>query len=292
MASTSVLDNALDAFVSRWSKVPGVSGIIVFGTYLTGKMGKYSDLDLVVVRTEDFPLESCVYVENDVLLNVSVVGLDEFHKALNAGCLNSVRLALARCRILYDADGRTARTLQNLAPCTRSEVDKYSLTVLYRFLLQLGRGENYFTLGETLDSLHYLFHAIEEAIRIALLRKGLPFDRDHFAAGLHVCPELIAAISDILGKSTYDLALVSQLLERLKEEKEVLLESYKPVLLEYFPASPIALSELKRMPVFSETDNILFASYVEHGTLLKTGIEREVPGFPAQVVQEIGFVRA
>lgn len=291
MDTMKLYEQVLNKFVERWSSNPDVCAVIVYGSYLTRKMGRYSDLDLIVVKRADYPQESRVYIDGDCLVNMAVIGLGEFTRKLAAGCLSPIRLSLARYKILYDPNGDAEKLLSSAAPCTRYEVDKYALTLLYRFLLQLGRAEKYFELGETLDTMHQLFHCFEKAIMLSLLKAGLPFDNDVFAAGLAVRPDLVATISDVMGHSTYDLALVSQLLERLRDEKDDLLAAHRDRLLEYMPDDEVELSELKAMEVFSETDYILFQTYAERGDLRRVGVVKDVPGFSGVKQHEVGFAR-
>ena len=292
MSGREGFERILERFAAEWSRKDETAAIVVYGSFLTGKMGRYSDLDVLVVKREDYPLESCVYIVEDRLLNLSVMRKGEFVRRLNAGCLSPLRLQLARYEVVFDRDGEVTEALRKASPCTRFEMDKYALTLLYRFLLQLGRAENYFNLGETLDAMHYIFHAFEQAVMLALLEKGLPFDRDVFNAGLQVVPDTVTAVQDLLGSQGYDLALVSELLEKLREEREDLLARHRDRLLSYMPERPAALSELRRLEVFAETDYILFQSYVEAGVLKRVGVEREIPGFPGSLLDEVAFVRA
>ena len=151
-------ENALKIVADRWSKVSGVEGIIVYGSYLAKKMGRYSDLDLLIVKKGDLPLSPCVYLEGDLLFNISVIGEDEVHRKLHKGCLSRMRMMLARYTILFDKNNAIENTIQKAVPDNEEEMNKFSLTLLFHFLLQLGRAENFFDLRENLDALHHSFH--------------------------------------------------------------------------------------------------------------------------------------
>ena len=287
-----LFEKMLDGFHAQWSQVEGVSALIVYGSFITGRIGKYSDLDVMVVKQDDYPLESFIHLKDGLLLNISVIGLGEFRRNLNIGCLCKLRRILARHRILYDKDGIVTELMKSAVPRTRFEVSRYALTLLFEFLLNHGRAENCLKLGDTLDSMRYLFIACELAIMFALLDDGHPFDRDVFSAGLKVRPDLVTKIQDYVGNTTYDLALAAELLELLTEEREALLTKYRDTLMDYFPQHSATLSELKNKAVFSETGFLLFQAYVERGDLKKIGISREVPGFTDISLNEVGFQRA
>ncbi|MDZ7815835.1 MAG: nucleotidyltransferase domain-containing protein [Planctomycetota bacterium] len=282
-------ERSLKELVEKWSEKAEVQGLVVYGSFLTSKMGRYSDLDLFIVKVGSDDMDSRVYLDGDELFNISVIGVEEFRRRLNASCLGELRMMLARYKVLFDREGELQKMLEQAAPCTNEEHDKYAITLLFHFLLELGRAENFFDLGETLDALHHSFHACEHDLRLALLDEELPFDTDVFHAGLSVKPELVTAIQDVMGDSSYDLALVSGFIDRLREEREELLGQYADNVLKYMPTDTAALSELKKQDVFSETGYILFQAYVEYGKLERVGVEKSVPGFHDMVAEEVGF---
>ena len=284
-------EKSLDELVRKWSAEDEVQGIVVYGSFLTAKMGRYSDLDLFIVKSGSDEMASRVYLVGDELFNISVIGIEEFESRLNVSCLGDLRMMLARYKILFDRDAKLKPMLEQAAPCTSSEYDKYAITLLFHFLLELGRAENFFDLGETLDALHHSFHACEHDLRLGLLEEQLPFDTDVFHAGLSVKPELVTGIQDVMGNSNYDLALVSGFLDQLREERDELLDKYAKTVLKYMPEQATALSELKKQEVFSEAGYILFQSYVEHGRLERVGVGQSVPGFDDIVAEEVAFRR-
>ena len=79
---------ALECVRDQWAATPGVSAVIVYGSYLARKMGRYSDLDIMVIRSEDHPLRTVTAVECDMLVSLTIMGLGEFTRRLNAGCLS------------------------------------------------------------------------------------------------------------------------------------------------------------------------------------------------------------
>jgi predicted nucleotidyltransferase len=99
-------DQALDMFIERMKLDPNILAVYVYGSQVTGEIGEFSDIDMIIVTNDDRqPHRFVILYENDVRIDADLYNRTEFRRQqqsfLHGGFFHHM---LATSKLIYSKD--------------------------------------------------------------------------------------------------------------------------------------------------------------------------------------------
>jgi len=102
MSREEKLEQSLRKIVEKLEKDKSVKLVLLFGSMARGDVGRWSDIDLIVVKTDKKFLDRLdeIYKDADVAMDVLVYTPEEFERMKNR---SFIRKAIEEGKVLYEA---------------------------------------------------------------------------------------------------------------------------------------------------------------------------------------------
>jgi predicted nucleotidyltransferase len=205
------------SIAQAFASLPAVEAVCLFGSVARGDLHKASDIDLLVLGSDDElgPAKLLHMLPNELRhakLSLAYYTLGELRKMLNAGSPFGVHLR-QEAQVLYDRDGTLSVLLREQGSAAKINVKKELDARLARLTVY---DDLVIFKGNFLFALSHLYAVGKSIVILALVVAGIPeFDREAaFARFADKYPEMVSEVGTISSLRPFYMLVTHQAFEQ------------------------------------------------------------------------------
>lgn len=228
--------DAVNSFVNKIKNDPNIIAVILCGSLAYDTVWEKSDIDTtVIVRDQNIKYENYCILEDDILINVSVVvrsGFKRFiEKAIGGQFIQSY---FSKGKILYTTDDSLYEYLEDIKTLGKDDI---ALCVFYNACELLGVAEKcnkWLTVkDDQMYAQYYLLKAADSIARIEVCTNGESPSREAIIKALTINPDLIAPYYTEAMSHLYSRDELQKAIDKIDEYLVEKIDYIKQPVLEY-----------------------------------------------------------